>query len=159
VVFFEQNNPGEKPKGGQRMSIREDVLKARYYLRDQNGNVLEDWEGLCRRVSGAIARDEKEKEDFFSILHDCLFLPNSPALVNAGKEGFSLSACYVLPIEDSVESIFQTVKLAALVQKSGGGTGFSFSRLRPAGDVVGSTRGWPRAQDPLSVSSTRPPMC
>lgn len=123
------------------MSIREDVLKARYYLRDQEGNVLEDWEDLCRRVSGAVARDEKEKEDFFSILHDCLFLPNSPALVNAGKKGFSLSACYVLPIEDSMESIFQTVKLAALVQKSGGGTGFSFSRLRPAGDIVGSTRG------------------
>ena len=123
------------------MSIREDVLKARYFLKDESGNVLEDWEGLCRRVSGAVARDEREKEDFFGLLHDCLFLPNSPALVNAGKKGFSLSACYVLPIEDSMESIFQTVKLAALVQKSGGGTGFSFSRLRPAGDVVGSTKG------------------
>lgn len=123
------------------MSIREDVLKARYYLKDESGNVLEDWRGLCRRVSGSVARDEKEREDFFEVLHDCLFLPNSPALVNAGKKWFSLSACYVLPIEDSMESIFQTVKLAALVQKSGGGTGFSFSRLRPAGDVVGSTKG------------------
>lgn len=131
------------------MSIREDVLKKRYFLKDEKGNVLEDWEGLCRRVSGAVARDEKEREDFFGILHDCLFLPNSPALVNAGKKGFSLSACYVLPIEDSMDSIFQTVKLAALVQKSGGGTGFSFSRLRPAGDVVGSTRGLASDRGPL----------
>jgi ribonucleoside-diphosphate reductase alpha chain len=123
------------------MSIREDVLEKRYYLKDENGEAIEDWKGLCKRVSDFVAQNEEEYEDFFNRLYNCEFLPNTPTLINAGKEGFSLSACYVIPVEDSMEEIFEAVKQTVLIQKSGGGTGFSFSRLRPAGDIVGSTKG------------------
>lgn len=123
------------------MSIREDVLEKRYYLKNKENESIEDWKGLCKRVSDTVAQNEKEYEDFFNRLYNCEFLPNTPALVNAGKEGFSLSACYVIPVEDSMEEIFEAVKQTVLIQKSGGGTGFSFSRLRPAGDIVGSTKG------------------
>jgi ribonucleoside-diphosphate reductase alpha chain len=129
-------------KGGEnRMSITEDVLRKRYFLKDENGEVIEDWEGLCGRVAKAVSQNEKECIDFYEVLHECLFLPNTPALTNAGKEKFSMSACFVLPVEDSMEEIFEAVRQAALIQKAGGGTGFSFSRLRPAGDMVGSTKG------------------
>ena len=121
--------------------LREDLLKSRYFLKGEDGTPLEDWEGLCRRVARAVARSEEEEKEFFEVLFNGLFLPNTPALVNAGKAGMSLSACFVLPVEDSMEEIFEAVKQAALIHKSGGGTGFSFSRLRPAGDMVGSTRG------------------
>lgn len=121
--------------------LREDLLEKRYYLKDESGRSVEDWERLCRRVAGAVAQDEKEEQEFFSYLYECLFLPNTPALVNAGKPGMSYSACFVIPIEDSMESIFEAVKRAALIQKCGGGTGFSFSRLRPAGDPVQGTGG------------------
>jgi ribonucleoside-diphosphate reductase alpha chain len=129
-------------KGGEnRMSITEDVLRKRYFLKDEKGEVIEDWEGLCCRVAKAVSQNEKEYRDFYEVLHECLFLPNTPALTNAGKEKFSMSACFVLPIEDSMEGIFEAVRHTALIQKYGGGTGFSFSRLRPAGDMVGSTKG------------------
>ncbi|MEM7827726.1 MAG: adenosylcobalamin-dependent ribonucleoside-diphosphate reductase [Candidatus Aenigmatarchaeota archaeon] len=121
--------------------MREEILEKRYYLKDSYGNPVEDWEGLCRRVAGAVAFSKEEEDQFYGVVKNCLFLPNSPALMNAGKERFSLSACFVLPVEDSMESIFEAVKNAAIIHKSGGGTGFSFSRLRPAGDVVGSTKG------------------
>lgn len=121
--------------------LREDLLERRYYLKDDSGKSLEDWEGLCRRVAGVVARDEKEEREFFRYLYECLFLPNTPTLINAGKPGMSFSACFVLPVEDSMESIFEAVKRAALIHKSGGGTGFSFSRLRPAGDPVRGTGG------------------
>lgn len=123
------------------MSITEDVLRKRYFLKDESGEVIEDWEGLCGRVVKAVSQKESEYEDFYEVLHGCLFLPNTPALTNAGKEKFSMSACFVLPVEDSMEGIFEAVRQAALIQKYGGGTGFSFSRLRPAGDMVGSTKG------------------
>jgi len=123
------------------MSITEDVLRKRYFLKDESGKVVEDWEGLCTRVAGAVSQNEKECKDFYEVLHERLFLPNTPALTNAGKEKFSMSACFVLPVEDSMEGIFEAVKQAALIHKSGGGTGFSFSRLRPNGDMVGSTKG------------------
>lgn len=115
--------------------MRDDVLKKRYL------QPHEDWEGLCRRVADYIAENEEESEAFFEAMNDCLFLPNTPALVNAGREGFSMSACFVLPIEDSMEGIFDAVKNTALIHKMGGGTGFDFSRLRPAGSEVKSTRG------------------
>lgn len=121
--------------------MREDVLKKRYYLKDINGNPVEDWEGLCKRVARAIAMSQNEELMFFEVLYNCLFLPNTPALVNAGKKNFSMSACFVLPVDDSIPSIFEAVKNAAIIHKSGGGTGFDFSRLRPQNDVVGSTGG------------------
>ena len=121
--------------------MREDILRERYYWKDSNGNPLEDWTGLCTRVAKALANDRGQERAFFEVIHDCLFLPNSPALTNAGREAFTMSACFVLPIEDSVAAIFDTAKHAALVHKMGGGTGFSFARLRPAGARVGSTQG------------------
>jgi len=121
--------------------VREDILRERYYWKDALGNPMEDWAGLCRRVALTLANDRDEEDAFFNVMHETLFLPNSPALTNAGREAFTLSACFVLPIEDSVAAIFETAKAAALVHKMGGGTGFSFSRLRPAGDKVGSTQG------------------
>jgi len=121
--------------------VREDILRERYYWKDALGNSMEDWAGLCRRVALTLANDRDEEDAFFNVMHETLFLPNSPALTNAGREAFTLSACFVLPIEDSVAAIFETAKAAALVHKMGGGTGFSFSRLRPAGDKVGSTQG------------------
>lgn len=121
--------------------MREDILRERYYWKDKDGNPVEDWAGLCRRVAHALAYDEHQENQFFDIIHSCLFLPNSPALTNAGRDSFTLSACFVLPIDDSVSGIFDTAKYAALVHKMGGGTGFSFDRLRPAGDMVGTTQG------------------
>jgi ribonucleoside-diphosphate reductase alpha chain len=121
--------------------LREDILRERYYWKDKDGNPVEDWAGLCRRVAGALAHDKSQETAFFDAIHDCLFLPNSPALTNAGRQAFTMSACFVLPIEDSVAGIFDTAKYSALVHKMGGGTGFSFDRLRPAGDTVGTTQG------------------
>jgi ribonucleoside-diphosphate reductase alpha chain len=109
-------------KGGvNRMSITEDVLRKRYFLKDEQGEVIEDWQGLCTRVAKAVSQNEKEYRDFYEVLHECLFLPNTPALTNAGKDKFSMSACFVLPVEDSMEEIFEAVRQAALIQKYGGG--------------------------------------
>lgn len=121
--------------------MREDILRERYYWKDEQGNPVEDWTGLCSRVAKALSNNEEQEKVFFEAIHECLFLPNSPALTNAGRSSFTMSACFVLPIEDSVASIFDTAKHAALVHKMGGGTGFSFARLRPAGETVGTTQG------------------
>lgn len=125
------------------------VLKARYLLKDENGRVIETPEEMFLRVTRTISSAERFyggdpiqwEERFFEMMTDLRFLPNSPTLMNAGKDIGQLAACFVLPVDDSMQSIFDTLKNAALILQSGGGTGFSFSRLRPKTDIVRSTGG------------------
>jgi ribonucleoside-diphosphate reductase alpha chain len=136
------------------------VLRERYLLRDDRGEVIETPEEMCWRVAQSIAAGEARygrspaavrevAEAFYDMMVDSLFVPNSPTLMNAGKgNGLQYSACYVLPVGDSMEEIFDSVKAAAIIHKSGGGTGFAFSRLRPKDDLVASTGG--RASGPVS---------
>ena len=128
------------------------VLKKRYFKKDKDGEICEDWEKLITRVATNIAgEDETKKKQYFDLLDSGFFLPNSPTLMNAGNDLQQLSACFVLPIEDSMEGIFNTIRNAALIHKSGGGTGFSFSRLREANARVRSTNGV--SSGPLSFLS------
>jgi ribonucleoside-diphosphate reductase alpha chain len=118
------------------------VLKKRYFRKDGTGTMLEDWPTLLRRVAENIADSDPEKtERYVRLMDSGAFLPNSPTLMNAGNDLQQLSACFVLPIDDSLVSIFDTIKNAALIHKSGGGTGFSFSRLREANSRVRTTNG------------------
>jgi ribonucleoside-diphosphate reductase alpha chain len=134
------------------------VQKRRYLSKDREGNLLDRGpEDMLRRVANNLSKadlnysptpgstPEKDRQatedEFYALMRSLDFLPNSPTLMNAGRELQQLSACFVLPVEDSLESIFTRVKQTALIHKSGGGTGFSFNRLRPEGDVVGSTGG------------------
>ncbi|MEE8471811.1 MAG: vitamin B12-dependent ribonucleotide reductase [Dehalococcoidia bacterium] len=127
------------------------VLERRYLKKGSHGEPAETPEELLRRVAANIASAElaygpeadvgTREAEFYQVMVQGEFLPNSPTLMNAGRELQQLSACFVLPIEDTMESIFDAVKYTALIHKSGGGTGFSFTRLRPASDIVGSTGG------------------
>jgi len=138
------------------------VLESRYLLRDKNRRIIESPEGLFRRVAKFIASAEKKygtpsakiielEQEFYELMASFEFLPNSPTLMNAGTRIGQLSACFVLPVEDTMEGIFDAVKWTALVHQTGGGTGFSFSRLRPKDDLVASTSG--RASGPISFMS------
>lgn len=127
------------------------VLEKRYLKKDADGKVIETPDEMLRRVARHVARGDKpwEKSDvvaqtekkFLQILSNLWFLPNSPTLINAGNRIGQLAACFVLPIEDSMESIFDAIKHTAIIHKTGGGTGFSFSHIRPANDTVSTTAG------------------
>ncbi|HEY2994246.1 MAG TPA: vitamin B12-dependent ribonucleotide reductase [Methylomirabilota bacterium] len=148
------------PKVGQWTEPALRVLRERYLLRNDRGEVIETPEEMCWRVAQSIAVGEARygrspaavrevAEAFYDMMVDGFFIPNSPTLMNAGKgNGLQYSACYVLPVGDSMEEIFDSVKAAAIIHKSGGGTGFAFSRLRPKDDLVASTGG--RASGPVS---------
>ncbi len=146
-------NSGEESTGGK-LKLSDNamrVLEMRYFRKDESGNPEETPEKLFRRVAENISQADNnwnnghnsaESENvFYNMMTSLDFIPNSPTLMNAGRELQQLSACFVLPIEDSMESIFDTIKHTALIHKSGGGTGFSFSRIRPTDDTVQSTKG------------------
>ncbi|PID76984.1 MAG: ribonucleoside-diphosphate reductase, adenosylcobalamin-dependent [Deltaproteobacteria bacterium] len=136
----------------------ETVLARRYYLKDANGKPLETWQDLAQRVADAVARVDKQDEGyeelrstFFDMIYHLDFLPNSPCLMNAGTDLGQLSACFVLPVADSMDGIFTAIRNGALVHKTGGGTGYSFSRLRCKNAAVKSTQGV--ASGPLSFAA------
>ncbi|MCL5958739.1 MAG: hypothetical protein M1358_05370, partial [Chloroflexi bacterium] len=127
------------------------ILEKRYLQKNEKREVIESPEQLFRRVARNIAAVDamynpraniaRIEEEFYQVMANLEFLPNTPTLMNAGTPIQQLSACFVLPVEDSLESIFDALKNAALIQQTGGGTGFSFSHIRPRGDIVMSTKG------------------
>jgi ribonucleoside-diphosphate reductase alpha chain len=138
-----------------------EVLKRRYLLKDDNQNVSETPSELFRRVAHNIAKAEDNfkshykiedvEERFYQMMRNLEFMPNSPTLMNAGTSLGQLSACFCLPVEDSIEGIFEALSNMAKIHQTGGGTGFSFSNLRPKSDIVGSTKG--QASGPVSFMS------
>jgi ribonucleoside-diphosphate reductase alpha chain len=151
-VFMAESNihpaPGEDPELSDN-AVK--VLQSRYLIKDAQGRCIETPAQLFGRVARLIARAEAKygasrseieqwHKEYYDLMASLKFLPNSPALMNAGRRGM-LSACFVLPVEDSIEGIFEAIKQTALIQQAGGGTGFSFDRLRPTGDRVASSGG------------------
>jgi len=137
------------PQGIDDISLSDNarqVVERRYLLKDELGRIVETPREMFRRVAKAVAEADSRydegpnvrelEKEFFDLLVNLDFLPNSPTLMNAGTEIGQLSACFVLPVGDSIRSIFDAVKNMAMIHQSGGGTGFSFSRLRPKDDVV-----------------------
>lgn len=149
----EKIRPGDSPNFEDNLKISanaQKILEKRYLTKDSNGTITESPVGLFKRVSSAIAGVDvlyddvptaKAEKEFFQAMSNFEFLPNSPTLMNAGTPVNQLSACFVLPVSDSMEEIFDALKYMALIHKSGGGTGFSFSSLRPRKDIVRSTAG------------------
>lgn len=138
------------------------VLERRYLRKNEAGHLIETTSQFFRRIAKGLAVVEKQygksdeevtkwEDGFYRIISQRLFVPNTPTLINAGTEYPQLSACFVLPVEDSIEGIFSTLKAAAIIHKTSGGTGFAFSRLRPKGDVVHSTMG--TASGPISFAT------
>jgi len=135
-----------------------EVLKRRYLLKDEHRNIVETPDELFRRVARCVAAPENNftsehdpadiEENFYRMMRRREFMPNSPTLMNAGTTLGQLSACFVIPVEDSIEGIFNALSSMARIHQTGGGTGFSFSRLRPKGDIVYSTSG--QASGPVS---------
>ncbi len=135
-----------------------EVLRRRYLLKDDDRNIIETPSELFRRVASHIAQGERDfkshvtpeeaEERFYHMMRNLEFMPNSPTLMNAGTSLGQLSACFVIPVEDSIGGIFEALRDMARVHQTGGGTGFSFSRLRPQGDLVASTKG--EASGPVS---------
>lgn len=138
-----------------------EILKKRYLLRDDEQNIIETPSQMFQRVAAHVAQAEKgfkssssplaAEEKFYLMMRNLEFMPNSPTLMNAGAPLGQLSACFVIPIEDSMEGIFDALKNMAKIHQTGGGTGFSFSRLRPKGDLVSTTKG--QASGPVSFMS------
>ncbi|HEY8909025.1 MAG TPA: vitamin B12-dependent ribonucleotide reductase [Desulfosporosinus sp.] len=150
-MSFEGQVPIDWPKANLMPNAR--VVLEKRYLKQENGKVVETAEDMIYRVATVVAGIEEEKygkgqeetealaKEFYTMMANLEFMPNSPTLMNAGRDLGQLSACFVLPIEDSMEQIFDAIKNAAIIHKSGGGTGFSFSRLRPKNSMVRSTGG------------------
>jgi ribonucleoside-diphosphate reductase alpha chain len=132
------------------------VLAKRYLLKNEQGKIIETPARMFQRVAKTAAQAEanykkstsKAEKEFYDVLSKLEFLPNSPTLMNAGTELGQLSACFVLPVEDSIRSIFRAVENMAIIHQTGGGTGFNFSKIRPKGDIVKSTKG--KASGPIS---------
>jgi ribonucleoside-diphosphate reductase alpha chain len=149
----------DKKKSRRFSSIAREVLHRRYLRKDARGRVIETPGQMFRRVANAVAAAEKNygapeveveamAERFFQLISTMQFLPNTPTFMNAGRQNGMLSACFVLPVPDDLTGIFESVKHTALIQKSGGGTGFAFDTLRPTGDLVASSGG--RTSGPIS---------
>ena len=141
----------------------ETILETRYYLKDKTGTPQENAEQMFRRVANALAEVETKymalpverdlmAQDFYEMLSHLYFLPNSPTLMNAGTPAGTLSGCFVLPLEDSMQDIMKTATDAAMVQKYGGGTGFALSKIRPKGDPINTTQG--KACGPIEILKT-----